>query len=194
MMSKSKKSKASSPKRVASKQIAGSSKVMYKPMSPKKTGLKIAGINMFALDSWSSFMNVKPMPMFPFAPVVNPESRFNVPAGSYPPGFDICGYAKELFDENKGKRSFEYTDFHTAMFMYSNIFCYEKELRTYHNSFDMNKNLGWAPASFEGILEGLNKMFKKIGKLLKKVDAVAMHKHEEIKEIHTKNILGLLHN
>lgn len=178
MPTKSKTSKASSPKRVASKQIAGSSKVMYKPASPKKTTLKIGGINMFGLDSWNAFSG---MTMFPFAtPLL------------YPPGFDICGYAKEIYDANRNKPSFKDRHFHTAMTYYSFIFCYEKELRV----LAKNKMM-WqlqAPTIIEGVEKALHKAFKKCEKLLVKANAVEIGKNSEIKKIHINNIVKLLTN
>ena len=163
MMSKSKKSKAS---------------------SPKKTTLKIAGVNMFGLDSWNSFMGAGigvNMPMFPFAaPLL------------YPPGFDICGYAKEIYDANRNKPSFKDSHFHTAMTYYSFIFCYEKELRVLAKSKMMWQLQG--PTIIEGVEKALHKAFKKCEKLLVKANAVEIGKNHEIKEIHIKNIVKLLTN
>jgi hypothetical protein len=181
MLSKSKKSKTSSPKRVASRQVVGSSKVLYKPMSPKKNVLKIGGVNMFDLNSWSSFAGVATMPMFPFlfaAPLL------------YPPGFDICGYAKEIYDANRNKPAFKDKHFHTAMTYYSFIFCYEKELRVLAKTKMM-----WqlqASTIIEGIEKALHKAFKKCEKLLVKANAVEIGKNKEIKEVHIKNITELI--
>lgn len=182
MMSKSKKSKASSPKRITSKQVVGSSKVMYKPVSPKKTSLKIAGIDMFGINAWSSFTGTIPgagMSMFPFAaPLL------------YPPGFDICGYAKEIYDANRNKPSFKDKHFHAAMTYYSFVFCYEKELRVLARN-----NMMWQfqdHTIVDGVEKALQKAFKKCEKLLVKANAVEIGKNKEIKEIHSDNILKLL--
>jgi hypothetical protein len=181
MPTKSKTSKASSPKRLASKQVAGSSKIMYKPASPKKTALKIGGINMFGLDSWNAFAGVSGIPMFPFAaPLL------------YPPGFDICGYAKEIYDANRTKPSFKDRHFHTAMTYYSFIFCYEKELRVLAKT-----KMTWqfqGQMIFEGVEKALHKAFKKCEKLLVKANAVEIGKNKEIKEVHINNIVKLLTN
>jgi hypothetical protein len=181
MLSKSKKSKSVSPKRIASVQKAGSSKVLYKPMSPKKTALKIAGVNMLELNSWNTFMGATAMPMFPFP--------FAVPL-LYPPGFDICGYAKEIYDANRNKPSFKDKHFHAAMTYYSFIFCYEKELRVLAKT-----KMTWqfqGQMIFDGIEKALHKVFKKCEKLLVKANASEIGKNKEIKEVHIKNITELL--
>lgn len=154
-----KKSKSMSPKRIASKQVSGSSKIKYRPASPKRTA---------SPKRAASPKRVKT---------------------SYPPGFDICGYAKEIYDANKGQKSFKDKHFHTAMTYYSFVFCYEKELRVLHN--DKSK-MTWKHESFEGVEKALHKIFKKCEKLLVKANTVEIGKNKEIAKIHTKNIVELL--
>jgi hypothetical protein len=119
------------------------------------------------------------------------HSKYDVPKGVYPPGFDICGYAKELYDANKGKKSFEYADFHKVMAMYSMVFCFEKELRKINKS-KAKKNMKFAWASYDGTESALNGVFEECKMLLWKSEAEEKLKNLDIREIHTKNILELL--
>lgn len=122
---------------------------------------------------------------------ISKPSKYDVPKGVYPPGFDICGYAKELYDANKGKKSFEYADFHKVMAMYSMVFCFEKELRKINKS-KTKKNMKFAWASYDGTESALNGVFEECKHFLWKSEAEEKLKNLDIREVHMKNILELL--
>lgn len=115
--------------------------------------------------------------------------KYKVPKGAYPPGFDICGYAKELYDANKEHKSFEYADFHKAMAMYSMVLCYEKELRTLKGS---KKSMAFALSSYDGVESALMCIFHNTEDLLWKTGSQEIGKNEDIQKVHVKNIMGLL--
>ncbi len=102
---------------------------------------------------------------------------------SYPPCFDICGYAKEIFDANRDSVSFSNPKFIEAMGYYSGIFCFEKDLRN-------NKIDGYT--SPEGMKNYLESTFKKVKELLDESMALESEKNVEIEKIHTKNIMELV--
>ena len=101
----------------------------------------------------------------------------------YPECFEICGYAKEIYDANRGRAAFTDPKFKEAMDIYSSIFCFEKDLKAGtlegYTSFEGTKNL----------LEG---SFETTKQLLEDVDAAEREKNEDIAKIHTKNILEFL--
>jgi len=111
--------------------------------------------------------------------------KYKLPKGAYPPAFDICGYAEEVYDANKSSPAFEKNDFHKAMAMYSFVFSYEKELKN-------TKDMLFAAASYDGVKCALTCLFDNTEKLLKKTKAKQQEKNETIREIHMKNILGML--
>jgi hypothetical protein len=115
--------------------------------------------------------------------------KYKVPKGAYPPGFDICGYAKELYDANKEHRSFEYADFHKAMAMYSMVFCYEKELKTIKNK---KKNMAFARSSYDGVESALTCIFDNTKELLWKTESQEIGKNEDMRKVHMKNIMEML--
>jgi hypothetical protein len=102
---------------------------------------------------------------------------------SYPPCFDICGYAKEIFDANRDTDAFSNPKFIEAMGLYSGIFCFEKDLRAGEIS-------GYT--SPEGMTNYLESTFAKTKELLTESMALEVEKNEEIAKIHTKNIIELV--
>lgn len=102
---------------------------------------------------------------------------------SYPPCFEICGYAKEIFDANRDTVAFSDPKFIEAMGLYSGIFCFEKDLRA-------NKINGYT--SPEGMTNYLESTFKKVKELLEESMALESEKNIEIEKIHTKNIMELI--
>jgi len=102
---------------------------------------------------------------------------------SYPPCFEICGYAKEIFDVNRDTVAFSDPKFIEAMGLYSGIFCFEKDLRN-------NKITGYT--SPEGMMNYLESTFKKVKELLEESMALEAEKNIEIEKIHTKNIMELI--
>jgi hypothetical protein len=115
--------------------------------------------------------------------------KYKVPKGAYPPGFDICGYAKELYDANKTHRSFEYADFHKVMAMYSMVFCYEKELKNIKNT---KKNMAFARSSYDGVESALTCIFDNTKEMLWKTESQEIGKNEDIRKVHMKNIMEML--
>jgi hypothetical protein len=120
------------------------------------------------------------------------SSKYNVPKDVYPPGFEICGYAKELYDANREKKSFEYADFHKAMAMYSMVLCYEMELRNLHGKRNKKKLMSFAWASYDGVESALDCIFDNVKHLLWKSESDEILKNNDIREVHMKNILELL--
>jgi hypothetical protein len=120
------------------------------------------------------------------------SSKYNVPKNVYPPGFEICGYAKELYDANRDKKAFEYADFHKAMAMYSMVLCYEMELRNIHAKRNKKKLMGFAWASYDGVESALDCIFDNTKHLLWKSESDEILKNNDIREVHVKNILNLL--
>lgn len=102
---------------------------------------------------------------------------------SYPPCFEICGYAKEIFDANRNVDAFSNPKFREAMGLYSGIFCFEKDLRD-------GKISGYT--SPEGMMNYLESTFKKVKELLEESMALEAEKNEEITKIHIKNIMELV--
>lgn len=114
---------------------------------------------------------------------LTPDDSTIEPEKVYPDCFEICGYAKELYDANRNSMAFNTEQFKTAMEIYSMIFCFEKDLRD-------GKISGYT--SIEGtkaLLDGSRATTKK---LLEESYANEIEKNELIWDIHTKNILGLL--
>lgn len=109
-------------------------------------------------------------------------SRF-VDEKSYPPCFEICGYAKEIFDANRDTDAYTNSKFREAMGYYSGIFCFEKDLRD-------GKITGYT--SPEGMMNYLESTFEKVKELLSESMALEAEKNEEITKIHTKNIMELI--
>ena len=116
------------------------------------------------------------------------SKKYNVPKGIYPPCFEICGYAKEIYDANRDKKSFEYADFHKAMTMYSMVFCFEKSLRTIKGK----KKMMFAWASYDGAESALTCIFDNTKKFLANCEAEETFKNEDIRTVHMKNILEIL--
>ena len=180
-----------SPKRKSMKPSSPMRMKMKKPSSPVR-GRKLITRKLVKRDSSSSSRSsssdsdcdcdTKKM---------SKSSKYDVPKGVYPPGFDICGYAKELYDANKEKKSFEYADFHKVMAMYSMVFCFEKELRKINKS-KTKKNMKFAWASYDGTESALNGVFEECKHLLWKSEAEEILKNQDIREVHTKNILEIL--
>jgi hypothetical protein len=102
---------------------------------------------------------------------------------SYPPCFEICGYAKEIFDANRDTVAFSNPKFMEAMGYYSGIFCFEKDLRD-------GKISGYT--SPEGMMNYLESTFSKTQELLTESMALEVEKNKEITKIHTKNIMELV--
>ena len=115
-------------------------------------------------------------------------SKYHVPKDVYPPCFEICGYAKEIYDANRGKKSFEYADFHKAMTMYSMVFCFEKSLKAIKGK----KKMMFAWASYDGAESALTCIFDNTKMLLQKAEAEEVFKNEDIRGVHMKNILEIL--
>ena len=116
------------------------------------------------------------------------SKKYNVPKTVYPPCFEICGYAKEIYDANRDKKSFEYSDFHKAMTMYSMVFCFEKSLRATKGK----KKMMFAWASYDGAESALTCIFDNTKQLLQKAEAEETFKNEDIRTVHMKNILEIL--
>jgi hypothetical protein len=167
-------SKAASPKR---KTLRGRSSKKEEHRRSESTSSSSSS------SSNSSYMKAK------VSKPVDHCKKYKVPKGAYPPGFDICGYAKELYDANKEHKSFEYADFHKAMAMYSMVFCYEKELRVLKGS---KKNMAFAWSSYDGIESALSCIFENTKHLLWKSEAQEIGKNEDIQKVHVKNIMTLL--
>jgi hypothetical protein len=193
MSPKRKAAKATSPKRVAAKIKDGKIKATMNSMamsprrlpavkkaSPKRRGRK--GSRSPSSSRSSSNSSAKS----------HGSLKYNVPKDVYPPGFEICGYAKELYDANRDKKSFEYADFHKAMALYSMILCYEMELRNIHAKRNKKKLMGFAWASYDGVESALDCIFDNVKHLLWKSESDEMLKNNDIREVHTKNILSLL--
>lgn len=102
---------------------------------------------------------------------------------TYPPCFEICGYAKEIFDANRDTVAFSNPKFMKAMEYYTNIFCFEKDLR--------NDNIS-GYTSPEGMMNYLESTFDKTKELLMESMALESEKNEIIAKIHTKNIMELI--
>ena len=102
---------------------------------------------------------------------------------SYPPCFEICGYAKEIFDANRDTVAFSDPKFREAMGLYSGIFCFEKDLRD-------DKITGYT--SPDGMMNYLESTFKKVKELLEESMALEIEKNMEIEKVHTKNIMELI--
>jgi len=102
---------------------------------------------------------------------------------SYPPCFEICGYAKEIFDANRNTDAYTDPKFREAMGYYSGIFCFEKDLRD-------DKIPGYT--SPEGMMNYLESTFEKVDELLKESMALESEKNKDITKIHTKNIMELV--
>lgn len=192
MSPKRKSSKALSPKRVAAKVTGGKIKATINSMamSPRrlpavkkdspKRGRK--GSRSSSSSRSSSNSSVKS----------HASLKYNVPKDVYPPGFEICGYAKELYDANRDKKSFEYADFHKAMSLYSMVLCYEMELRNLNGKRNKKKLMSFAWASYDGVESALDCIFDNVKHLLWKSESDEILKNNDIREVHTKNILSLL--
>jgi hypothetical protein len=102
---------------------------------------------------------------------------------TYPVCFDICGYAKEIFDANRDTDAFTNPKFKKAMEFYSGIFCFEK---------DMKAGLITGYTSPEGMMNYLESTFEKTRELLDESMALEAEKNTEIANIHTKNIMELI--
>ncbi len=120
------------------------------------------------------------------------SKKYDVPRDVYPPGFDICGYAKELYDANRDKKSFEFADFHKAMSLYSMVFCYEKELRVLNAKRNKKHIMKFAWAGYDGAESALDCIFDNVKHLLWKSEADEILKNQDIREVHMKGILNIL--
>ena len=116
------------------------------------------------------------------------SKKYDVPKTVYPPCFEICGYAKEIYDANRDKKSFEYADFHKAMTMYSMVFCFEKSLKAIKGK----KKMMFAWASYDGAESALTCIFDNTKKFLANCEAEETFKNEDIRTVHMKNILEIL--
>jgi hypothetical protein len=115
--------------------------------------------------------------------MLTPDMSTIEPTKSYPDCFEICGYAKELYDANRDSPVIEMEKFKDAMDIYSSIFCFEKDLRD-------GKISGYT--SIEGMKALLDGSRETTQRLLESVDAKEIEKNKIIWDIHTKNILELL--
>ncbi len=120
------------------------------------------------------------------------SKKYDVPRDVYPPGFDICGYAKELYDANRDRKTFEFADFHKAMALYSMVFCYEKELRVLNAKRNKKHLMQFAWAGYDGAEAALDCIFDNVKHLLWKSEADEILKNQDIREVHMKNILNIL--
>jgi hypothetical protein len=179
---------AMSPRRKASKASVSSPKrKLPKPMgmkmavaSPKRRGRKASGSAASPRSRSASSVGS------------SHSGKYNVPLDVYPAGFDICGYAKELYDANRDKKTFEYADFHKAMCLYSMVFCYEKELRVLNAKRNKKHLMKFAWAGYDGAESALKCIFDNTKNLLVKSEANEITKNQDIKEAHMKGILDIL--
>ena len=112
------------------------------------------------------------------------SKKYDVPRDVYPPGFDICGYAKELYDANRDRKTFEFADFHKAMSLYSMVFCYEKELRVLNAKRNKKHIMKFAWAGYDGTESALDCIFDNVKHLLWKSEADEILKNQDIREVH----------
>jgi len=115
--------------------------------------------------------------------MLTPDESTIMSEKTYPDCFEICGYAKELYDANRDSPVFMMEKFKDAMDIYSSIFCFEKDLRD-------GKIKGYT--SIEGMKALLDGSRETTQRLLESVGAAELEKNKTIWDIHTKNILELL--
>jgi hypothetical protein len=179
------KSKIMSPTRKMKFVMSPKRKFAMSPKRKVQRGRKVTKSN--ASSRSSSMSSTSSMSSADSVSSVH-SKKYDVPKGIYPPCFEICGYAKEIYDANRDKKSFEYSDFHKAMTMYSMVFCFEKSLRAIKGK----KKMMFAWASYDGAESALSCIFDNTKKFLANCDAEETFKNEDIRTVHMKNILEIL--
>jgi len=180
---------AMSPRRKASAKKMSVASPKRMAMSPKRRGRKAGAAKTMSSKSRSS--STSSSGSSTSSGSIH-SKKYDVPRDVYPAGFDICGYAKELYDANRDKKAFEYADFHKAMSLYSMVFCYEKELRVLNAKRNKKHLMKFAWAGYDGTESALACIFDNTKHLLYKSEADEIMKNQDIREVHMKNILDIL--